>query len=181
MRYSFNEKGKLLMEMGIKNYELDVIQNFSGLQSDYARKFISLKEEYFNSLDLDFKNKIKYYQYASSLTFINKFFIKSVSSSGYFMLFPIVKVEDNECFYNDKINKNQFYFISIFYTNYYEFPVFTLDFDTLSNSYKSYYVGGIDYIVKFSFSMVFDTMMSEIGRLWNKNMIDKFIDYGLKT
>ena len=43
MRYSFNEKGKLLMEMGIKNYELDVIQNFSGLQSDYARKFISLK------------------------------------------------------------------------------------------------------------------------------------------
>ena len=78
MRYSFNEKGKLLMEMGIKNYELDNIYDFGGVRSKYAKKFISLKEEYFNCLDFNFKNKIKYYKYASSLTFINKFFIASI-------------------------------------------------------------------------------------------------------
>ena len=177
--FTFNNKGKLLLELGNEKYGLREV--FSSYNNKYTDNIISLKEEYFNNLDLNY-GKDDSYEYYKYMEFVNLFHIRMISKLGYFIVNPVFKLKTNDFFQYgyDKniIDLNKFMFIisawydihSIFY------PIFTFDLDSLHEDRNIIY---LESIIHESDEIKLCRNISEIEEVWHKNIYDKLVEFNL--
>ena len=142
--FNLSDKYKILLEMGIKNYNLECKVDNCEFNNEFTNNFISLYDTYFQCINKSmnkFDNK--------KITMENKFFILKVVSEGYFVLIPVFKVEYNmliRILIEYEINYKEGYEHIIYfnmkrgYRTNITVPIFSLDMESIVPNFNDYYL-----------------------------------------
>ena len=138
--FNLSDKYKILLEMGIKNYNLECKYE----NREFTNNFVSLYDTYFQCIKKSmnkFDNK--------KITMENKFFILKVVSEGYFVLIPVFKVEYNmlirilveyEMNYKEGNNHIIYFNMKRGYRTNITVPIFSLDMESIEPDIHNYYL-----------------------------------------